>query len=207
MTTVYFIRHSEPYGRENINNVNNSDNFQLGYDKAILSFNGEEKAYNLSKLNELQNIDYLVSSNTARTMQTAKYIARENNLILNIDENLKERDFGIKNGEKLPDNFGNLQKEDPNFKMPNGESQNDVANRMWISLEKILNENKGKRIALVSHGTALTFLFIKFGKYDSGKVVVNNKVLLDVNYKWSAPELFKAIFDDNNKIISIDNIR
>lgn len=204
-TTIYFIRHSEPYGRDKINNINNTDQFELAYSKAILSFNGEDKALKLSKNDELKNIDYLVSSNTARTMQTAKYIARENNLILNIDENFNERKFGIKNDEKLPDNFGNLQKENAEFKMPNGESQNDVVKRMKNSLEKILEEQKGKRIAIVSHATALTFLFISYGKYENGNVIVKDKILIDKNYKWNAPEAFKAIFNDN-QLISIENI-
>ena len=109
-TTVYFIRHSEPYNRDDVNNINNNDYFEVAYDKTILSFNGEEKALNLSKSEELQNIDYLISSSTARTIATAKYIARENDIIINIDDNFKERKFWIENGEKLPENFGNLQK-------------------------------------------------------------------------------------------------
>ena len=88
-TVVYLIRHSEQY-RDYIYN-SDLENERERNKKIILSVNGEEKARELSKIKELNEIDILFSSDYARAMATAKYIAKNNNLIMNIDERLGER--------------------------------------------------------------------------------------------------------------------
>lgn len=88
-TTVYLIRHSEQLKLTGTNFSNDSD--QLKNEKIILSITGEEKAKKLSELPELQNIDLLFSSNYARAIATAKYIAKQNKLEINIDARLGER--------------------------------------------------------------------------------------------------------------------
>ena len=88
-TVIYLIRHSEQY-RDYIYN-SDLENERERNKKIILSVNGEEKARELSKIKELNEIDILFSSDYARAMATAKYIAKNNNLIMNIDERLGER--------------------------------------------------------------------------------------------------------------------
>lgn len=58
---------------------------QMINEKEILSIEGEEAARNLSKNNELKRIDEIWSSSYTRAKQTAKYIASENNLPINLD--------------------------------------------------------------------------------------------------------------------------
>ena len=88
-TVIYLIRHSEQY-RDYIYN-SDLENERERNKKIILSVNGEEKARELSEIKELNDIDILFSSDFARAMATAKYIANNNNLIMNIDERLGER--------------------------------------------------------------------------------------------------------------------
>ena len=38
----------------------------------------------------------------------------------------------------------------------------EVRNRMFSAITKILNDNKGKNIAIVSHGTAISYLLKKW---------------------------------------------
>lgn len=89
LTYIYLIRHSEQLRMKN--KVINDENTQITNEKIILSVNGEKKAEELSKLEELTNIDVLWSSNYVRAISTAKYIANKNNIEINIDKNLNER--------------------------------------------------------------------------------------------------------------------
>lgn len=66
-------------------------NEQIKNEQIILSANGEKKAYELSLIDELKNIDIIYSSNYIRAISTAKYIALRNNLKINVDERLGER--------------------------------------------------------------------------------------------------------------------
>ena len=90
MTTVYLIRHSKS---EKINNIVNSDNLQIQNEKQFLSIEGEELAKEKMNNDELKNIDALYSSNYLRALGTAKYIARNNNITINIHEGFGERKF------------------------------------------------------------------------------------------------------------------
>lgn len=204
ITTIYLMRHSEPL--KGTNYIINNDSLQVRNEKNPLSVTGEKKAEVLSKQKEFQNIDSVFSSNYVRAVSTAKYFSNVNNISLNIDENFGERKFGIDSWEELPQGFEKNQITDPNFKMPKGECQTEVANRMYESLLDVLNTNKGKRVIIVSHATAITFLFIKLGLYKNDCISFNNKILIDKDFVWNAPEVFKLTFDED-KLIDIINIR
>ena len=85
-TVVYLIRHSESTSKNNLKMISNSDSNQVQNEKSFLSVSGEKKAEELSKHPELQNIDAVYCSNYVRALETAKYIALENNTIINVDD-------------------------------------------------------------------------------------------------------------------------
>lgn len=210
MTEVYLIRHSEKY--RNFNNIINDDSFQLFNEKIILSINGEMLANKLANMEEMSNIDVVFASNYVRSIGTAKYIAYSNKIDVNIDKNFGERIYGIDSIDGIMDDFNVKQWNDIDYKLPNGESRRDVTNRMYNALIRVINDYKNKRIAIVSHGTAISFLldkwcdvFVNYNKDNkmNTKIVFKNKIIFDNNI--SAPCVFKIVFDDNN-IISIENI-
>lgn len=86
---IFLIRHSEQLRLNGIKKVN--EDSQINNEKIILSVEGENKAQELSKLDDLNNIDMLWSSNYVRAIATAKYISKNNNIDINIDERLNER--------------------------------------------------------------------------------------------------------------------
>lgn len=88
-TIIYLIRHSEQLKTNE--KCNATEDEQIKNEKIILSEAGEKMAKELSLNEELQNIDAVYSSNYARAIATAKYIATQNNLKINIDERLGER--------------------------------------------------------------------------------------------------------------------
>lgn len=206
MTTIYLIRHSKPL---KVNNSLNKDNLQIQNEKSSLSIEGEQIAKDKLNNEELDNIDVLFSSNYVRTIQTAKYLAEKNNLEINVISDLGERQFGINSWDELPENFERKQFLDENYKIGNGESQKIVRDRMYSTTMKILNENKSKRIAIVSHGTAISYLLKKWCDIeivdDKLRYSFNNNILLDGYFNYC--ETFKLEFDDDNNLINIQNIK
>lgn len=205
-TIVYFIRHSEPMTQTK--DILNHDNLQIKNEKNPLSVIGEKKAEELSLNDEMKNVDILICSNYVRAISTAKYIAYQNNIDVNISEAFGERKFGINDWNEKPRNFDLKQIEDENYKLGNGESRKEVADRMYNELMKVLKENQGKRVAIVSHATAITFLFMNMFEYklDSMKIKYNEKTIIDESFVWKAPEVFKIIYEDN-ELVSIENVR
>lgn len=206
MTTIYLIRHSKPL---KVNNELNRDSLQLQNEKQSLSIEGEQIASEKLSNNEFNDLDALYSSGYVRTIQTAKYLANRNELEINIISDLGERKFGIDTWEQLPENFERKQFLNENYKIGNGESQKEVSNRMYSTILKILQKNKDKRIAIVSHATAITFLLKNWCDIetveDKLRYSFNGNILLDGNFNYC--ETFKLEFDDNNKVISIENIK
>ncbi|CDE95946.1 MAG: histidine phosphatase family protein [Bacilli bacterium] len=205
MTTIYLIRHSKPL---KVNNTFNNDSLQIQNEKSSLSIEGEQIAQEKLNKNEFDNIDILFSSNYVRAIQTAKYLSTKDDLEINVISDLGERKFGINSWNELPESFERKQFLDENYKIGNGESQKEVSNRMYSTIMKILRENKNKRIAIVSHATAISYLLKKWCDIqvvdDKLKYSFNNNILLNGYFNYC--ETFKLEFDDNYELISIQNI-
>lgn len=206
MTTIYLIRHSKPM---KVNNTFNKDNLQLQNEKSSLSIEGEQIAKDKLNKKEFDGIDIIFSSNYVRTIQTAKYLSEKNSVEINVISDLGERKFGIDSWDELPDNFERKQFLDENYKLNNGENQKEVRDRMYSVIMKILNEYHNRRIAIVSHGTAISYLLKKWCDVDivddKLRYSFKNEIVLDgyLNYC----ETFKLVFDDENKLIDIKNIK
>ena len=154
-TIIYLIRHAETVNENGIRNTN--EDAQMINEKEILSVNGEEQARKLSENIELKNVDVIWSSNFTRAKATAKYIAYNNNLPINLDSNLSERKLG--NLKELGEFMKGKKSHDPSqeqlldtrFKTSDGESAEETKQRMTMFFDKILKEYKGKKVAVVSH--------------------------------------------------------
>ena len=154
-TIIYLVRHAETIEENGIRNTN--ENSQMINEKEILSVHGEKQSQKLSENIELSHIDIIWSSSYARAKATAKYIASNNNLPINIDSNLNERKLG--NLKELGEFMKDKKTRDPSqeqlldrkFKTSDGESAEDTRERMTGFFDKILKEFEGKKIAIVSH--------------------------------------------------------
>ena len=84
-TIIYLIRHSEPI-KDYLTYDVFDDTKIIQKDKMlVLSVNGEKIAKKHSKLNIFKKIDKIYSSEYARCVSTAKYLADNNNLKIHID--------------------------------------------------------------------------------------------------------------------------
>ena len=154
-TIIYLIRHAETVQENGIRNTN--EDTQIINEKEILSVHGEEQSKRLSENTELNNIDVIWSSSYTRAKATAKYIANNNNLPINLDSNLNERKLG--NLKELGEFMKDKKTRDPSqeqlldrkFKTTDGESAEDTKKRMNEFFDRILKEYEGKKIAIVSH--------------------------------------------------------
>lgn len=208
-TVVYLIRHSVRMKGEMIDTYNSSQSDLLRNEKIVLSVSGERRAEILSREEELQNIDVLYTSNCVRTLQTAKYMMYSQNLKANIDSRFDERRVGTDFSLNVSDWFV-LQCTDSSFRPLGGECQEEVRNRMYEALEEVVSANRGKRIAIFSHGLAITFLLLKWCHLDSvsldRKLVFSFKGREVFNKRINSPDVFKLVFDDDNNVLSIENI-
>ena len=160
---------------------------------------------------ELEKIkfDRAYSSTSRRAIKTIEPIVEKQNLKINLDNRLDERRRGRPNDDIYPAWF-TKQFLDENFKTVGGESQKDVRKRMDEVISEIIKNNKGKRIAIFSHGYAIIYYLLKYCKLISVNAdrnitfSFNDKVVFDK--KISAPEVFKLVFDSNDKVISIENL-
>ena len=209
-TTVYLIRHSVRMNRSEIETYKTIQPQYLRDEKIILSTEGEKRAKILANQEELNNIDIIYVSNFVRTLQTAKYMMEKEGLKANIDERLNERLVGKSNDDIYPDWF-TRQYTDENYSTIGGESQKQVRERMYECVEEIVKANSGKRIAIFSHGYAITFLLLKWCKLDyideakNMKITYNDQII--INKKVNSPDVFKIEFDSEDmKINSIKNI-
>ena len=199
MKLIYLMRHSEVLKPDNINS---NDSLQIQNEKWSLTIKGEELAKEISEKKGLDDFDVVISSNYVRAISTAKYFAKDNILI---DECFGERKFGVNDWNELPNNFGEKQFNDFNYKLPNGESLNEVIDREYNSLINILNTYTDKKILIVGHATAFASLFTKWCEIDSmNDYKFNGKTFFDG--EWNYCETFKLSFDDNNVLTNIENI-
>lgn len=206
-TVVYLIRHSESTSKSNLKMISNGDSNQVQSEKAFLSVSGEKKAEELSKHPELQNIDAVYSSNYVRALETAKYIALENNTIINVDERFNERKIGNMGNMEWKE-FSRLQMKDFNFKLSGGESLNQTKKRMVEAMKNILMFETGNRVVLVSHSTSLTCLlsaWCEVGHNYDDEIILSYGDETIVDGHWNAPMVYKVTFDGMN-VLNIEYI-
>lgn len=204
-TVVYLIRHSESTPRSNVKYISNNDSSQLQNEKSFLSVSGEKRAEALSKHPELQNIDAVYSSNYLRAIETAKYIAFENNTIINIDERLNERKIGQTDDMDWKE-FNRLQMKDFDFKLSGGESLNQTKKRVVDAMKNILMFETGNRVAVVGHSTAFTCLmsaWCEIGHNYDDEIILSYGDETIVDGHFSAPMVFKVVFDGMN-VVSLE---
>ena len=87
---------------------------------------------------------------------------------------------------------------DENLKNKDGENRAEVTIRMEKTINKILDENFGKRVAIVSHGAALKFWLMKYCNLNKNNDLQFNNKIINLN----SPGVLKLVFD-NKKLISL----
>jgi broad specificity phosphatase PhoE len=153
-TSVTVIRHGETEwnlaGR--VQGQHNSD----------LTENGIQQAGLTADALKDEKFDVLYSSFLPRAVETAAIINKFHNLEHRKDNSVAERNFGIMEGltlaevqEKFPDVYSCYKQRDENYEIPDGESLISLYARVKDGMNRIVRENRGKRLLVVTHGGVL----------------------------------------------------
>lgn len=207
MKTMYIVKHSGPF--VDIKNYEDYENVLWeDYNRnMILSVEGEKRAEELCEIAELNNVERIFASDSARAIASAKYLAEKNNIKIELDERINERIFGIERLNELPKDFNKLSFDDKNYKMENGESFNDVDKRFIDFINDLLNQDNNCYILFIHGLILLSYLeTICDFKFDGTNfdIKYNGKVILDGNPK--SPSVYKITYNDR-EVIDVDIIR
>ncbi len=158
MVRVIFVRHGEAEG--------NIDRVFHGHHDSNLTENGRIQAQLTAKFLEDYKIDRIYSSDLTRTADTAGYIAEKQG----IKEIIKDKDLREINGGKwenipwselpglFPEEYSLWEKDIGLAHLPGGESTLQLQKRAAAVVERIVSENEGKTVCIVTHGTVLKSL-------------------------------------------------
>lgn len=154
MLKIYFVRHAQAMG--------NILKFFQGRTDCELSDLGKEQLKYLAERFKEIPIEKIYSSPLKRTMETAEAVNKYHGVPIIPDNGLIEINGGVLEGrpwseftEKYPVEFDLWQNKMQDFYIENGENMREVFERMKNTMAKIISENQGKTIAVVSHGCAL----------------------------------------------------
>ena len=172
----------------------------------ILSVDGEKRAENLCNVKELENIEEIYASSSARAIATAKYLADKKNLSIKLDKRINEIDFDVEYYKEMPDDFTQQMFENKDLKINTHESFNDMDNRVNDFITKLLDSDKNN-VAVIIHGMLLLSYLgsIANEKFEDKKfkITFNGKEIL--NGTPSAPDIYKLTFE-NKELIDIERI-
>ncbi|WP_428268506.1 histidine phosphatase family protein [Haliangium sp.] len=104
----------------------------------------------------------LVTSDLVRARQTATAVAEASGLELVTDPRWRERSLGVLDDllfdqieARHPELWQRLRARDPSVVPPQGESLDQVYDRVSAALDDLVQRHRGGRVAVVSHGLAI----------------------------------------------------
>ncbi len=153
-TTLLLIRHGETAW--------NAEHRIQGQLDVPLSPHGIWQARRLADRLARERIDAVVASDLARAWLTAVPAAEAFDLEPRPDARLRERRFGIFEGQTLeevaarwPDEFARWRERDPAWTIPEGESGQDLIERVMDALHDYTVAHAGGTVAVIAHGGTL----------------------------------------------------
>jgi len=169
-TRIIFVRHAEAEG--NLNRVFH------GWTDSSITERGHLQAQRVAQRLKDVDIDVIYSSSLKRTLQTAQYIADVKNLPIIRTDKLKEingGDWENREWEELPklwpEEYDSWESRPHEHKMPGGESMVEFQKRLIDEVKYIIDNNKGKNICIVTHGTAIRSMMCYFKNCDLTEMI------------------------------------
>lgn len=143
---IYVVRHGQT--------DYNVKNIYQGQNDIPLNVVGIQQAEQTSKKFSNIKIDAILVSPLIRTRQTAEYISKMTNVPITIENGLIERSFGDMEGKTNQEdcNINMLSDYDKNYDIYNVEPVQDLFQRVYECMDKIIKEFQNKDIVLVTHG-------------------------------------------------------
>lgn len=154
MLQVYLVRHGETRW--------NAERRIQGQSDSPLTAKGEQQAVQVGERVRTYGITHVIASDLGRTRRTAEIIADACGCGVTLDARLRELDMGVLEQRHL-DSLTAEEEEwrrlvvngTPDGRIPQGESMQELSERMHAALAACLDLPPGSRPLLVSHGIAL----------------------------------------------------
>ncbi len=156
-TRIFLTRHGQT--------VTNKEGRFCGHSETDLTELGEAQARSLGARLATEKIDACYTSDFSRAMRTAALIAGERRITPQVDPDLRELHYGQWELEReseirkrSPEQHKLMREEHPSWRPPGGETVAEVRARTFAAFERIVAAQGGKRVLVVSHGTAINCL-------------------------------------------------
>ncbi len=192
-TQVTIIRHGETEW--------NIENRMQGQKNSSLTQNGFLQAELTAKALMTRKFHKILSSDLGRAMQTAEIINNKLRLPILQNSNLRERCFGVMEGQtgvesiqNIPHIYESYKRRMPDYKIPGGESLTEFYNRIITEFEIIAKQHDSKNVLVISHGCVLECLLYKIFDIDlsvNRNFSINNSSINTIaidNNKWFLQE-------------------
>ena len=157
---LYLVRHGETLW-------NLESRFQ-GWSDIPLSHKGEAQAAEIREKLKNVNFDAVYSSSLVRARRTAEIVVEGRGMEVTPIENFKEHGIGELDGlkeheikEQYPGALEQLRDDPANFRVPGGETLQEVQDRGWPELLKLAEKHEGETILLVAHHSMNKSLILK----------------------------------------------
>lgn len=201
MTTIYLINNSLT-----INNLGfpEKESLEQKREKRILSIEGEEESKKLVNAKYLENVQYIYASSYVMSIATAKYLAKHLELDIHIKSEIGERIIG-QLGDKKIRMIREIQENDFSYKLPGGESLNEVKARMVRFVKHLLEKHRDKSIAVFTHNVAITCLLSKWcdkGFNLDNRLILNFEEEAIIDGAWEGITVIELVFD-KEQLVSI----
>ncbi len=148
------VRHGESEG--------NQQGLIQGRLESQLTARGLRQSFALAAELADLSVAHIYSSPALRAQGTANVLASELHCQITVDERLQERDFGLLQGKNVlearkqhPELFAALLSGDPQRVSTQGESLDNVNNRLFSCLKALNERHQNDTVIIVSHGHAL----------------------------------------------------
>lgn len=161
MTKIIFVRHGQTEW--------NKEHRVQGQSDTKLNNEGKKQAKKIAKRLKDEKIDAIYTSTLSRTVDTAKEINKYHNLKIEKLKELDEISFGIFEGmswdeaeEKYPEIMNEREKNKYEYKLPKGESFEELWQRIHKKILEIEKKHKGQNVLIVGHGGAKIVMLMNF---------------------------------------------
>lgn len=200
MTTIYLINNTLTMNKLDYS----EETLEQRRKMRILSIEGEKESEKLVNLDYLKRVNVIYSSPYVMSIGTAKYLAQELELEIEISRDLGERVLGAI-GDKKIRMINEMQENDFSYKLAGGESLNDTKRRMTSFINKVKRLEKDKTIAMFTHNVAITSYL---SEYCTKGFNLDNRLILNygeeaiIDGAWDGINIIEIIFDGDN-VVSI----
>ena len=157
VTRLFLTRHGQT--------VTNTEGRFCGHSETDLTAKGEDQARALGKRLAKVKFEAIYTSDFSRAIKTAAFIAGNRELTPRAEPALRELHYGEWELEKGGDvarkwrtQYRLMRHEAPAWRPPGGETVAEVRARTRQAFDHIVEAHTGKRVLVVSHGTALNCL-------------------------------------------------